>query len=151
MPKNRLFVIIAAVIILGLALLFFLARGNRQEKEVLVTPTPTKVLEKIEADVTISVVKKRGVEEVVLTVANLPADITSVNYEMTYLTSENLPRGVLGEIRLKSGESKITRDITLGTCSRNVCKYDYNVSKVSLALKFNGTKGVRGFQQDFEL
>lgn len=130
----------------------FLFPGRIEEKkeEANLTPAPTVTLASIEDEVEVTLVKKKGAEEVILTINNIPEDIKSIEYELTYLTYEGLPRGVLGKIAVK-GEGRISRDITLGTCSRNVCVYDRNVKKISLALKFSGEKGTRGYQKDFEL
>lgn len=66
--------------------------------------------------------------------------ISSVEYEVSYdaeVTEEgetnNVPRGAVGSpIEIKDGDSQIKREITLGTCSANKCKYD----KVTSAIKF---------------
>ncbi|TSC54409.1 MAG: Uncharacterized protein LiPW31_133 [Microgenomates group bacterium LiPW_31] len=67
----------------------------------------------------------------------------TVEYELVYL-SQGLSRGVIGSIDLK-GETNISRKLLLGTCSKNVCKYDEGVTEGTLTLRFRGPEGTRKF------
>lgn len=75
------------------------------------------------------------------------SDIKAVSYELTYEadstdaersegSEDRIPRGITGEAEFESGSSKYTSPwLDLGSCSRNVCKYDKGVEKVDLILK----------------
>ncbi len=89
-------------------------------------------------------------QAVILTVSNIPSGTESLEYELSYLTGEGLPKGALGKISL-DGKSEISRDILLGTCSRNVCTYDKGVMSVKLVLKFNSAKGASQFSKEYSL
>jgi hypothetical protein len=76
-------------------------------------------------------------------------DAETVEYELVYL-SQGLSRGVIGSIDLE-GESTIVRKLLLGTCSRNVCKYDEGVEEGTLTLRLRGPGGTKKFVADFHL
>ena len=60
-------------------------------------------------------------------------DISSLDYELSYTSIGNIPRGVIGHIDVKTGK-KILQEIVLGTCS-DVCHYDKEVSDIKLVVK----------------
>ncbi len=59
--------------------------------------------------------------------------LLSVDYELSYISKGDIPRGVLGTIDVKSNKP-IKHEIVLGTCS-DVCHYDQDVSNIKLILK----------------
>ncbi len=73
----------------------------------------------------------------------------TVEYELVYL-SQGLSRGVIGSVDLK-GETSISRKLLLGTCSKNVCKYDEGVTEGTLTLRFREPEGTRKFTTEFHL
>lgn len=78
-------------------------------------------------------------------------NIASIDYELSYLAKGDIPRGVIGHIETKTTDRKITSDwLDLGSCSRNVCKYDEGVTSVSLILKIT-TKDDKTLQAQKEL
>lgn len=76
-------------------------------------------------------------------------DAKTIEYELVYL-SQGLSRGVVGAVDL-AGETKISRKLLLGTCSRNVCKYDEGIEEGTLTLRLRGPEGTRKFSADFYL
>lgn len=90
---------------------------------------------------------------VVLTVSALGAKYTTVGYELTY-DSEGLIKGVnSGSKPVEvAGQDGFEREVYLGTCSRNVCKPDLGVTKVTVVMEFTDTAGKRSqFSKDFDL
>lgn len=90
---------------------------------------------------------------VVLSVANLASKYTTVGYELTY-DSQGLIKGVnSGSKPVEvAGQDEFEREVYLGTCSRNVCKPDLGVSKVSIVLEFTDTTGKKSqFSKEFDL
>ena len=74
----------------------------------------------------------------------------TIEYELVY-ESQGLSRGVIGSVELSSGETEVSRKLLLGTCSRDVCKYDEGVEQGGLTLRFRGTEGTRKFETSFHL
>ena len=73
----------------------------------------------------------------------------TIEYELVY-ESQGLSRGVIGSVDLKN-EDKVQRKLLLGSCSKDVCKYDEGVEKGTLTLRFRGSDGSRKFTSDFHL
>lgn len=77
-------------------------------------------------------------------------DTELIDYELVYFAND-ISRGVTGTIELE-GKTSIERDLLLGSCSRNVCKYDENVTEGTLSLRFQNSKGqVRKYELAFHL
>lgn len=77
--------------------------------------------------------------------------IESIEYDVSYdaeVTDEGdtlvVPRGVAGSPLEVKGQSELSRDLDLGTCSRNVCKYDKVVSDVTFTIRVNFKDGTVG-------
>lgn len=150
---NNQKVIITLIVILLLLLgggLFFFRTSSPADDKVPVLPTPIVVLPTISDDINVSLTAKQNNTIVVLTIEDIPRRYLSVEYELIYTTGAGLPRGVLGKINL-NGESQLTRDITLGTCSNGKCLYDQGVEEIDLSLKFNTEEGSSIFQKRYSL
>jgi len=77
-------------------------------------------------------------------------DTELVDYELVYFAND-ISRGVTGTIELE-GKTSAERDLLLGSCSRNVCKYDENVTEGTLSLRFQNPEGqVRKYELAFHL
>lgn len=104
-----------------------------------------------EKGVEVSLIARSDKRAVTLKVNKISSETTSIEYELSYDTGSGLPRGVLGKVDLKGAET-LSREILLGSCSKNVCVYDEGVTKISLTLKFNKISGeATGFSKDYEL
>lgn len=66
-------------------------------------------------------------------------DIVSIDYELSYTSTGEIPRGAIGHIDVVAGK-KITKEITLGTCS-DVCHYDEGVSNIKIVVKVTKSDG----------
>jgi len=73
----------------------------------------------------------------------------SVDYELLYM-SDDLSRGVIGSVEV-NGQDFFEKEILLGSCSRNVCRYDENITGGSLTLKLRGASGVQKYVVPFSL
>jgi len=146
---------IILVVFLGLGIiggLFFLVFKNKKASSSLKpTPTPQQIMEELPAEELplVWVIPSADKHEVTLEIKNIK-NATSLEYELTYLSKE-IPRGVVGTVNLKEGETSITRKILLGTCSRNVCKYDEGVTGGTLTLRLRGPEGLIKVTGDFDL
>ncbi len=119
-----------------------------QEEEI------TEVLPQADASILVNLALSRTKDNtVILKVNNLSSKYTSVGYELTY-DSQGLIKGVnSGSKPIEvSSQDGFEREVYMGTCSRNVCKPDLGVSKVSVALEFTGVDGKKSqFTKDFDL
>jgi hypothetical protein len=149
---KKLFLIIGILILLIIGYFFIIKNFTKQSEIVEEVPTPTIALPTISNDVSVDLKAKPGNKAVVLTIGNIPADIVSVEYEMTYTTGDGLPRGLNGgPIKLK-GEKQLLRDLDLGTCSTGgKCVYDTGVNSINLTLKFNTLENASIFQKSYPL
>lgn len=146
-------------VLIGSLLILFLVLGGGimlvKNLTKPVTPASEDIgisenLPPVDASVVVDLTPKGGEQAVILTVSNIPTGTESLEYELSYLTGEGLPKGALGKISL-DGKSEISRDILLGTCSRNVCTYDKGVTSIKLVLKFNSAKGATQFSKEYPL
>ncbi len=76
-------------------------------------------------------------KEIIMRVDNVEG-ITSIEYELSYNSEGDIPRGAIGSLEVK-GEP-IEKKITLGTCS-DVCHYDEDVSEIKIILKVTKKDG----------
>ncbi len=150
--ENKMLV---GVVVLGLIALSVVGFGMWK---FVFAPSPETVVEEeeielpvVDSSVKVDLVARDDKKAVTLKISSIPKGTESIDYELSYDTSAGLPKGALGTIRLKDGESSVEREILLGTCSRNVCKYDEGVTKINLVLRFNHPKGSSQFQKEYVL
>lgn len=62
---------------------------------------------------------------------------STIEYELIYFANE-YQKGVIGSGQVEGG-SRFSKDLLLGSCSRNVCRYDENVTGGNLTLKLRGS------------
>ncbi len=143
--KKPLIIVIVAFFLIGIVFAFLIIkRGSKED-----TTTSDSVVSQIEPALPIeerpyvSLTPRSDGHELKLTISKI-SGLKSIEYELVYLAGD-VQRGVIGTINI-NGESSITRDLLLGSCSKNVCKYDENVDTGTLTLK---TKG--GNNQKYEL
>ena len=151
--KKVVLIIIPVLIILFGGGGFLVLRSKKSTSTSVVTPTP-----KVEAipvqDLAednpygIDLMPRFDKKAVFLKITSFPEGLKTIEYELTYEAKEG-PRGVLGTIDYKS-ETNIQREILLGTCSKNVCRYDEGVTEVTLTAVFRGEKTEK-FQGTFSL
>lgn len=115
--------------------------------------------EEEETNVSADVVQSLTAEELGLSIEAKPdnkavkfkiekaGDIKTIEYQLTYEADstaqeraeggeDRVQRGVTGEADVKSGATSYESEwLDLGSCSRNVCKYDAGVESVELTLK----------------
>lgn len=126
--------------------------GENNKNNNLPTPTPTasiKTLKEGEGP-QVSLIPSGNKQSVSLKIASISADIKKIDYEIVYDTN-GVQRGVLGSLDVKAGQDKIVKEILLASCSKNVCVYDKNVTKLQLTMKFTGDLEPLEFQKDYPL
>jgi len=147
--------VIGLIVLLGLGIiggLFFVIFKNKRSFSSFSKPTPTprQIMEELPTEELplVWLTPSADKHEVTLEIKNIK-NASALEYELTYL-SKDIPRGVVGTINLKEGEASIIRKILLGTCSRNVCKYDEGVTGGTLTLRLRGSGGLIKATGDFD-
>ncbi len=144
--KNKMLVI--GVVVVAVALIgggAYMLLGKQQAPSTANVPSTQQtanVPSLAPSDIGMSLAVTRNGESVTMTVAKLDG-ITALDYEVTYTASSNgnnVPRGVIGHIDVKPGQSTINQEVVLGTCS-DVCHYDNVVSPVKFSVKVTKSDG----------
>lgn len=152
--NKSLVLILVAVVIVLLAIgggAYYLLKGNSTSTSVIPGQNGQNVKKLSGSDIGLSVTVRPDNKGVVLKIAKLEG-IESIEYSLSYdanVTEEGqtavVPRGVEGSsITVKSSDSEISRNLDLGTCSRNVCKYDDVVSEITVTVRVNYKDGTVG-------
>lgn len=126
--------------------------GRKQETETKkenVLPEGAEI-PKVPKSVKVDIETVERGREILLSISGIPEGTEEIEYELSYLASGDLPKGVIGTIKV-SGSQSVERQITLGTCSSGRCVYDEGVESISVSLKFNGDYGSKLFEKEFEL
>ncbi len=123
--------------------------GVTTQEEVQQLDLPT-----VDSSISVNLTKsKTEANTVVISVKGMGGTMSTIAYELTY-DSEGLIKGVNSGSKPAdvAGQDVFERPIYLGTCSRNVCKADKGVSKVTLNLVFTDTSGKQSqFSKDYTL
>lgn len=151
--KKLMIILVVLAIVIGGGII--LKKKFFSPAAVVQTPASTSgsivLPENQEKGVEVSLVARSDKRAVTLKISKIQSETVSVEYELSYETGSGLPRGVLGKVDLKGADS-LSREILLGSCSKNVCVYDEGVKKISLTLKFNKSSGqATGFNKEYEL
>ncbi len=140
------------LLILGLGIAtaaFFIFRGRDDE---IVDDTSSMIEVALEDRPIASLVPTDDGHWLNLTIEKLEIDAMSLDYELLYKLPDGRTQGVPGTIKLK-GESKIERELLLGSESSGKFRYDEGVENGTLTLRFRNEKGklLAKFTTDFAL
>lgn len=142
--KNRKVVVSLGIVALAfLGLIFFVLTSGKSLNQAQNTQTnalPTQVpVPTITAD-SIGLTLKAGLggKTIIAAIAN-PQGITAVEYELSYISKGDIPRGAIGQFDLT--KKPVKKEITLGTCS-DTCHYDQDVTDIKIVLKITKTGGM---------
>lgn len=150
--KNLLIIIGVVILILLSAGGYFLFAGKAPAKPAVTqTQTADTGPQKLNPeDIGLKISASPDKQKVKYEIAKLQG-IKSVSYELTYEADASqqdisegseprIQRGVTGDADLKSGTSSYTSAwLDLGSCSKNVCKYDKGVKSVNMIFKITKT------------
>jgi hypothetical protein len=115
--------------------------GEEEQQETIETPLSEKPY--------VVLIPRADGKEFTMEISRIK-DAKTIEYELVY-ESQGLSRGVIGSVELSSGETEVSRKLLLGSCSKDVCKYDEGVEEGTLTLRFRGDEGTRKFTADFHL
>ncbi len=156
MKNKQLLIIGAVVLVLVVAVGIFFVTKKKAAQEGTgpeITTEEQSVTLKPE-DIGLSLEPTANNQEVMMKITDL-TKFDSLEYEMNYdaiVDGETVPRGAIGSAEVKPGEKEISRKITIGTCSANVCRFDKGVTKVKFIIRLNLKTGETGVvEQDLSL
>lgn len=140
--KNKKLVLAAGIVILLLIFLgfFFLSNkssNNQNSQDTSGLPTQIPIPTITADSLGLSLEAGLGGKTVIVALANSEG-ITAVEYELSYISKGDIPRGAIGQLDLT--KKPIKKEITLGTCS-DTCHYDEDVSDLKIVLKITKDDG----------
>ena len=146
--KNRNLIIIAVIVLLIIVGggIYFLSTRNLENKPQDVVPEITQevIPTVMPVDLGLKIALREDKRAIKFEIAQIDG-ISLVEYQISYtkeLNGEEIPEGLIGEIKVKPGDKKITTEYReFGTCSSGKCRYDKVVSAVKLTLKITRDDG----------
>lgn len=156
MKSKAVIVIVILVVLLAITggVVYKVLFSGQPAKVVTKEEDIVQTLPPVDASVVVTVAKSKTADNtVVINASGLAGKMVSVAYELTY-DSQGLIKGVESGSKPidVTGKDSFEREIYLGTCSRNVCKPDVGVSKVSVVLEFTDATGKKSqFTKDYQL
>jgi hypothetical protein len=144
--KQLVIILVVLVIIIGAGGFYFLNHKSApaQEEETANTQDVVQTLSPEQLGLTIT--PKSDMKAIKFSISKA-SGIKSIEYQATYeadSTAEEkgeggdarVQRGITGDATLEGGKSSYESPwLDLGSCSRNVCRYDKGVESVDLTLK----------------
>lgn len=140
--KNKnliIFVAIGLAVLISGGLLLFSSNKKAVPAPVAQVPPEEVVSIMKPEEIGLTLTASPDNRKIILEVANTK-DISGLDYELSYTSKGDIPRGVIGHIDVKQAGKSARQEITLGTCS-DVCHYDQDVSNIKLILKVAKTDG----------
>jgi len=132
-----------SLIIAGVIILILLVGGGiflatkKSPKPAIPVQQSEEILTLSPLDIGLSLTMGRDGKRVVMEIAKTEG-LTAIEYQLSYTSKGDIPRGVIGTLDVKG--NIIKKEITLGTCS-DVCHYDQDVSNIKVILKVTKTDG----------
>ena len=143
---NRKTIIIASCIVVLIVAIgvFFLASNLTKKQSAQPVAQQDQIIPTLspeEIGLTLSLIKSgkfanNGVE---MKVSKLN-DLSSIDYELSYVSKGDIPRGAIGHSDVKPTDTFITQQLPFGTCS-DVCHFDQDVKDVKVTLKVTKKDG----------
>lgn len=150
--KNKLVLLGGiAVIVVAIVAGFLFMQNNKKSAEPIEEETVEEQALQLKAeDIGLKLTPNANNTEVTMEITDV-SKFNSFDYEMSYdadVEGEIVPRGAIGSGKVESGESSITREITIGTCSSGKCKFDKGVTKISFIIRLNLKDGQTGIVKE---
>lgn len=125
-----------------------LLKGNKKVSQPTGNPFPTRSPVVVADRPYVRIIPRSDGHELAVEVSNIK-NTQSADYELVYLVGD-LQRGVIGSVDLKD-QSSFVRNLLLGSCSKNVCKYDEGIEGGTLTLRFRSSLGTEKYEVPFSL
>lgn len=138
--------VFAFLIIGGTFLLFRDRSGNIEEEESSLPEIKALTIDQLPV---VNLTAKNNGRELVLAIETSKnfANFEKIEYELIYYLEDGLSRGAMGEIELINGKGK--KDILLGTCSRDICRYDEGVTGGEVIISLVKENQLHSFETKF--
>ncbi len=143
-------IVVAIVVVIALGAWYMMGRGSSSSTDNSGGLSTQNVKQIAPEAIGLSISVNKDGKSLDLS-ANKLTGIKTLEYEMTYNAEETDPdsgqtsdvsKGVLSSSPLEvNGQSSIKRNILLGTCSANVCRYDKVKSDIQVTVKVTYTNG----------
>lgn len=153
--KDKRIAVAAVVLVI---ILLIGALSMRKGKAGLLTTSggdenlPTsEILPTVDASVLVGLTANKKKSDVTMSIKNMPTGTKTLEYELSYNTEGDIPKGTAASPIDVSAQSDFEKTITLGTCSSGTCVIDKVVGKIKVTIKFEGSYGKRLFEKDFEI
>jgi len=145
MKKTTILIIIILIVMLIAGGFIFSKTLSNKGPKATPTPTPKEnIIETIPNDSLNIKLEPRYDKKAVtiITEGLLEKGFKEFEYEISYDTEDGLTQGSFSREPITITNNPFEREILLGTCSKNVCKYDKGVKNIKLTfrLKDNGGK-----------
>ena len=145
--KNRNAVIGIAVVIVLLVLVggFILLSGkssNQAQNAQTALPTQVPIPTLSPDSIGLSLTESADMHKATMKITTT-TDITSVDYQLSYnaqVSGQDVPRGTIGHVDVKTPGQTISQDMVLGTCS-DVCHYDTGITGLKIIVKVTKSDG----------
>lgn len=148
LDKNKKIVLAAAVLIaVGAGIFLISQKPKNSPEEVGNLPVQTEPLSVAEMPVVRLTAKNSGRELTLYVEAKQELTDNRIEYELIYYLEDGLSRGAMGEIELVGGRGE--KDILLGTCSRDVCRYDEGVTGGEVIVSLAKNDQLHSFETKF--
>ncbi|MBI4089367.1 MAG: hypothetical protein HY424_01510 [Candidatus Levybacteria bacterium] len=132
-------IVVILVVLVGGVSIFMVTSKKSESVVVEQTPTEEKIAAINPEEIGLTLTASSDNRKVILEVSKTDG-ISGLDYELSYISKGDIPRGVIGHIDVKQIDKAVRQEITLGTCS-DVCHYDEDVSNIKLILKVTKTDG----------
>ena len=139
MNNKKLIAIVAIGLVVLIAGYFVISSKNNAPEPVEPAPMEEQISTIKPEDIGLSLTASNDGRKVILEVKNTKG-LAGLDYELSYTSKGDIPRGVIGHIDIKVEGKPVKQEIILGTCS-DVCHYDEDVSDIKLILKVAKTDG----------
>jgi hypothetical protein len=147
---NQIAIGVVLFVLLALGGFYFFMNSGAEEPKEEASETLVKTIQPEEIGLTMEITPDN--KKVMFKIAKADG-IESIEYELTYEADSTaqeqseggeprVQRGITGEADIESGASSFeSEELDLGSCSRNVCRYDTGVDKVDMTLKLTKNDG----------
>ncbi len=137
MKTNRNLIIAGAILLVLLVGGGIFLAAKKSPKPAAPVAQSEEILTLSPLDIGLSLTMGSDGKRVVMEIAKTEG-LTSIEYQLSYTSKGDIPRGVIGTLDVKG--NIIKKEIILGTCS-DVCHYDQDVSNIKVILKVTKTDG----------
>lgn len=160
MDKKKKIIIISVIgviVVVILIILFFLFRtkvasNTNQANQNISALDNSQILSLSASDIGLSlatITSGKFVGHGVEMIISKLNDITAIDYELSYTSTGNIPRGAIGHLDIKQSDTTIDQQLPFGTCS-DVCHFDSGVTNIKLTLKVTKNDGkIYSVEQSF--